>query len=58
MNNKKTGIHLGIPTSILKKVKRVIVQPLREIWNNEIVNGKTFPDQLKLADIIPIHKKI
>ena len=35
----------------------MIVQPLVAIWNNEIVTGKNFPDQLKLADIIPIHKK-
>ena len=57
LNNKKAGVHLNIPVSILKKVKRVIVQPLVAIWNNEIVTGKNFPDQLKLADIIPIHKK-
>ena len=40
LNNKKAGVHLNIPTSILKKL-RVIVQPLMEIWNNKIVDGKT-----------------
>ena len=31
---------------------------MTQIWNNEIISKKSFPKNLKLADLIPVIKKI
>ena len=54
----KSGTFLNIPTNRLKEVKDIVSKPLTDIWNKEIVAGKTFPSKLKLADIIPLYKKL
>ena len=41
----------------LKQVEEVIVEPLMQIWNKEIIESKKFPSELKCADITPIFKK-
>ena len=30
---------------------------LNKIWNNEIITEKSFPNNLKLVDVIPVFKK-
>ena len=58
LDNKKTGTFMNIPTKQLKQVIDVVDELLRDIWNVEIVQNKTYPANLKLADITPIFKKL
>ena len=58
LNTKKAGTFMNIPTKKLKDAKEEIVKPLTQIWNNEILIKMKFPSKLKLADIIPLHKKL
>ena len=30
---------------------------LNDMWNNEVITRKCFPNNLKLADVIPVFKK-
>ena len=53
---KKTIPKNNIPIKHLKESSYVIYEVLSNIINKEILNG-TFPKELKLADITPIHKK-
>ena len=53
--NKATGPH-SIPTDILQLIKFNICTPLCEIINLSFTTG-IYPDQLKIAKIIPIHKE-
>ena len=53
-NSKATGPH-SIPTEILKLIKSNICHPLKEIINLSFATG-TYPDELKLAKVIPIFK--
>ena len=48
----------NIPTKQLKEVTGVISEPLRDIWNSEILGKNKFASKLKLADLAPIHKKL
>ena len=41
---------------MLKMIKNEISQPITLNINQSILSG-TFPDKLKLAEVIPIHKK-
>ena len=54
-NGKSTG-PFSIPVKLLKVLKPYISQPLANIFNQSIILG-IFPDKLKYAKIIPIHKK-
>ena len=54
----KSGTYMNIPTSRLKEAKDIVAEPLMQIWNIEIIKNKKFPSKLKLADIIPIFKKL
>ena len=56
MNKART--FMNIPTKQLKQGCEVICEPLMEIWNDKIIQNKTFPAKLKLADIFPIFKKL
>ena len=58
LNAKKSGTFMNIPVKRLKEVVDIVAQPLTDIWNMEIVHGKKFASQLKLADITPLHKKL
>ena len=57
LNTKKSGTFMNIPVKRLKEVVDIVAQPLTDIWKFEIVLGKKFASQLKLADITPLHKK-
>lgn len=50
-----TGID-SIPTVLLKQVSEFVCHPLAELINRCFRQG-VFPDRLKIAKIIPIHKK-
>ena len=58
LNSKKAGMFLNIPTKQLKQTIDIICEPLRNIWNEEVVQNKKFPTKLKFADITPIFKKL
>ena len=58
LNVKKSGTFMNIPVKRLKEVVDVVAQPLTDIWKYEIVLGRKFASQLKLADITPLHKKL
>ena len=56
LDSKKNG---GcIPTKLLKEMHHIVKTPLAEIWNEEVIENKTFPDKLKLGDITPVFKKL
>ena len=54
-NGKSTGPY-SIPVKLLKILSPYISQPLAIIFNASITLG-VFPDKLKYAKVIPIHKK-
>ena len=58
LNIKKASTFLNISAKQLKQVEEVIVEPLMQIWNKEIIENKKFPSKLKYADITPIFKKL
>ena len=58
LNEKKSGTYRNIPTRILKEQEDIVVEPLVEIWNIEIIRNRKFSQKLKQADIIPLHKKL
>ena len=45
-----------IKPSVVKYVKDCIIKPLVHICNLSLING-TFPSKLKIAKVVPIHKK-
>ena len=57
LNNKKNGIFGNIPPKFLKEVPDVCAPALNDIWNNEVITQKCFPNNLKLADVTPVFKK-
>ena len=57
LNNKKNGTFGNIPTKLLKEVSDICAPALNDIWNNEIITQKCFPNNLKLADVTPVFKK-
>ena len=48
---KKAIPHMNIPIKQLKEMIDVVSEPLKRIWNEEIIGGGKFPSKLKLADI-------
>ena len=54
--NKAVGSN-SIPTKILKTYSRSLIKPLSELINLSFAQGK-FPIILKIAKVIPIHKKV
>ena len=58
LKTKKATTFVNIPTKILKQAIKVIVEPLMQIWNNEIISNKNFPTKLKYADLSPIFKRL
>ena len=58
LDEKKSGTFMNIPVKRLKEVVDIVAQPLTDIWKFEIVRGRKFASQLKLADITPLHKKL
>jgi len=53
-SNKSAGAD-GIGPSIIKLCKEFIIQPITALINNCISHG-TFPDMLKIANVIPLYK--
>ena len=58
LNSKKSETSQDSPVRILKQEEYIVVWPLTEIWNVEIVQNRKFSSRLKLADITPLHKKL
>ena len=56
LQNKKAAGPNSISSKILKNNKDVLSKPLCDLINLVFVSG-TFPQQLKTAKIIPVHKK-
>ena len=58
LKTNKAGTFMNIPAKQLKQVCEVVCEPLKEIWNEEVIKNKIFHAKLKLADISPIFKKL
>ena len=56
LNNKKEWYLWGYPKR-LEEVPDICSPALNDIWNNEIMTQKSFPNNLKLADVTPVFKK-
>ena len=56
LNKNKVTIE-NIPTKTLKTIGRDICVSLTDCINSAILNG-VFSDELKLADVTPLYKKI
>ena len=52
-----SGTFGNIPAKLLKEVSDICTPALNDIWNYEIITQKWFPNNLKLADMIPLFKK-
>jgi len=55
LDNKKSNDTNDIPVHIIKLSKHIIAPVLTTIFNNCIAEG-IYPDALKVAKVIPIHK--
>ena len=55
LNVNKANPSSSIPTTLLKTASPVICHFLSSLFNNCIVNG-VFPDILKIAEVLPLHK--
>ena len=56
LNPKKASVVNDIPTKILIASRDIVCSHLSKIYNNS-KNDYTYPKNLKLADVIPVHKK-
>ena len=56
MDNKSSSGYDELSNKIIKTIKNVISKPLTLIINQMITSG-IFPDDLKIAKIIPLYKK-
>ena len=56
LKNKLSSGYDELSTSLLKNIINVVVEPLVHIINNSLKFG-IFPDQLKLAIVVPVYKK-
>ena len=57
LNNENNVTFGNIPTRLLKEVSNICAPALNDIWNNEIITHECFPNNVKLADVIPVFKK-
>ena len=55
LKNKQSSGHDGITNVLLKYIIDSIAQPLSYIFNKSLSQG-IFPDIMKLAEVIPLHK--
>ena len=55
-NNKKASMERDIPTNILKDAIDTYLPILTKVFNSSIEQNE-FPNELKLADVLPIYKK-
>ena len=56
-DNKKVGSYKNILTKILKESFEISCEYMTKIWNEQTIMQKSFPNELKLADITPILKR-
>ena len=56
MKNKQSAGHDDISNFILKGLISSIADPLAHIFNASILSG-VFPEQMKIAKVIPLYKK-
>lgn len=56
LKSKPTQDLYGMSTIILKEVIHIVAEPLSGIFNMCMLEG-TFPKELKVAKVLPIHKK-
>ena len=56
LNVKKATGHDGISAKLIKLAKPTVIEPLTTIVNTTL-NTSVFPDQLKIAEVKPLHKK-
>ena len=56
LNPKKANMQDDIPTKILIKTSDIVAPYLSRFYNKAI-SEKTYPNAMKKADVIPIHKK-
>ena len=54
--NESKSVSGSIPTKIIKLAKFVCAPTLTSCFNHSL-QTQNFPDSLKLADIVPVHKK-
>ena len=55
LKNKKSSGHDGISNLMLKDLVDVLTHPLHIIFNKCLIQG-IFPDIMKIADVVPLHK--
>ena len=55
LKSKTSWGHDGISSKFLKQIKNEILEPVTLIINQSILHG-VFPDKLKIAKIVPLHK--
>ena len=48
---------MSIPCKLLKDSVDVSAPYILNVWNEEIIHQKTFPNELKCADVTPVFKK-
>ena len=56
LNSHKSSGFIDIPTALIKESKFLIARPLASAFNNCLETG-IYPDILKIAKVIPLHKK-
>ena len=56
LRSKSSFGHDGMSTQFLKTIAQVLLRPLTLIINQSSMTG-IFPDQLKIAKVLPVHKK-
>ena len=57
LNNKKKGNYGNFPERLLKEGSDICASALNDIWNNEIITHKRFPNNFELADVTPVFQK-
>ena len=57
LNSKKQGTKDGIPTKCLKTACSESSSYLTKVRNEEMLTENSFPQNLKLADVVPVFKK-
>ena len=57
LNSKKQGTKDRIPAKYLKTACSESSSYLTKVWNEEMLTENSFPQNLKLADVVPVFKK-
>ena len=55
LNDHKSPGYLDIPIRIIKEAKFLIAEYLADSFNESLVSG-IYPDVLKIAQVVPLHK--